>query len=156
MIDQVRIESAVPDDISDLVALDVWLTNSGRQEQIIRESIAQRTCFVARTEELPAAGFVTWNRSFFNRPFVWLLVVRSNHRRRGIGRMLLAKVEEVCGDDIFVSTERINSGMQTLLEGMGYAHCGEIEYINPLGNPELFFYKRLNGTDDSMAFPFDR
>jgi GNAT superfamily N-acetyltransferase len=155
MIEQVRVERAVPDDVSAMLDLDVWLTSRGRQEQIVRESIAAGTCYVARTEDADVAGFVTWNRSFFNRPFVWLLVVKSSHRRRGIGQMLLKAVEANCGADLFVSTEKINAAMQALLGRNDYHFCGQLEFINPRGNPELFYYKRLDG-DDSMAFPIDR
>jgi ribosomal protein S18 acetylase RimI-like enzyme len=156
MIDHITVDRGVPDDLTALLQLNVWLTSQARQEQIIRESINGRTCFVARTSAGQPVGVITWNRTFFNRPFVWLLVVSPAHRRLRIGSKLLEAVEGVCGDDIFVSTEHVNTAMQQLLERSGYTKCGELDHINPRGNPEIFYYKRLNGRDEMSAFPVDR
>lgn len=35
-------------------------------------------------------GFIVWNREFFSFPFIWLVAVRPEHRRRGVARELPA------------------------------------------------------------------
>jgi len=115
-----------------------------RQLAIVRESVAAGTCFVAAASGA-IAGFVTWDRGFFNRPFVRLLAVAAAHRRRGLARALLERVERAALPDgeLFVSTEEINGPMRSLLSAAGYEPSGSIDRINEPGNAELVYYKRL-------------
>ena len=127
-----------------LVAIDVLLVARERQDEILRESVANRGCLVAR-EAAAIAGFLTLDRGFFGRPFVRLLVVAPAYRRRGAGRALVAAAERTFAGDgeLFISTEHVNAPMQALLGAMAYLPSGSIENINPPGNPELVFHKRL-------------
>ncbi len=138
------IDVARASDVAALVALHVPLTEAARQAEIVRESVAAGGCFVAR-DGAAVAGYVTWDLGFFHRPFVRLLAIGEGHRRRGLGRALLARVETAAASlgELFVSTEHVNAPMRALLGAMGYAPSGSIENVNAAGNPELVFHKRL-------------
>ncbi len=144
--DSATIERATPDDVAAIGDFDVLLTGRDRQREIVRESVAAGTCLVARAGGA-LAGFVTWDRGFFGRPFVRLLVVARAQRRRGLGRALIAATECEAAryGELFVSTEHSNTPMQTLLAALDYIPSGSIDNINAPGNLELVYYKRLDG-----------
>jgi GNAT superfamily N-acetyltransferase len=140
----VRIVAATEADLAPIAALDVWLVAPQRQRSILRESIANGGCYVALCEE-SVAGFVTWDHGFLSRPFVRLLVVGRAFRRRGVGRALLARVERAAQveRELFVSTEERNGPMRAMLAAANYEPSGSVDHINPPGNAELIYFKRL-------------
>lgn len=125
-------------------AIDVLLVPRERQDAILANSVADGGCLVAR-DGGAIAGYLTWDRGFFYRPFVRLLVVAPSHRRRGLGRALViaAEREAEAFGELFISTEEINAPMRALLLAAGYVASGTVEHINVPGNAELIFYKRL-------------
>jgi ribosomal protein S18 acetylase RimI-like enzyme len=140
----IAIERAMPADLAALLASRVLLTSSARQSAIVRDAVACDGCFVAR-DGSRVAGFVTWDRGFFDRPFVRLLVVEPDFRRRGLGSALVRAVEAAaqrCGE-LFVSTEATNAPMQALLARLRYEPSGSIDNLNEPGNAELVYYRRL-------------
>ena len=144
MGDAIVIMAALSSDLEELIGVEIALTVRERQNEILRASVAADGCIVARDGER-LVGFVTWDLGFFNRPFVRLLIVIDSYRRRGLGNRLLLAVERAAAAyaELFVSTEAINTPMQTLLAARGYASSGSIDNINAPGNAELVFYKRL-------------
>jgi GNAT superfamily N-acetyltransferase len=79
-----------------------------------------------------------WNREFFEKPFIWLVIVKESHRRHGIGSKLLEVVESGCaGNRLYTSTNRSNATMAALLSRRGYRVVGEID-LDP-GDPEVFY-----------------
>lgn len=142
--DGVTIDSAGARDLAALLAIDVALTDRERQDEILRTSVGQGGCFVARDGAI-VAGFLTWDLGFFHRPFVRLLVVADAYRRRGLARALLGAAEGAASSrgELFVSTEAINAPMQALLARAGYKPSGSIDNLNAPGNAELLYYKRL-------------
>ncbi|HEY6485819.1 MAG TPA: GNAT family N-acetyltransferase [Candidatus Cybelea sp.] len=87
-------------------------------------------------------GFVTWNRQFFGRPFVWLCVVDPNYRRSGVGSLLFAHVERACeGDRLYSSANRSREGMHGFFRRRGYVCAGEVD-LDP-GDPEVFYFLDL-------------
>ena len=144
------IEIARAADLVDLRAFDVLLVARERPDAILAESVASGGCLIAR-DRRALAGYLTWDRGFFNRPFVRLLVVAATHRRRGVGRALVAAAERAAAPfgELFISTETINGPMRALLGAAGYVPSGAIEHINEPGNAELLFYKRL--VDDTRV-----
>jgi GNAT superfamily N-acetyltransferase len=139
-----RIDAAAPADLAALLASRVLLTSSARQAAIVRDAVANDGALVAR-DGSRLAGFVVWDRGFFDRPFVRLLVVEPDYRRCGVGGALLGAVERAaqpCGE-LFVSTEATNAPMRALLARFGYAPSGSIDNINEPGNAELVYHRRL-------------
>ncbi len=120
------------------------LTSETRQAAIVRGAIASGGGLVAR-EGCVVAGFITWDRGFFDRPFVRLLVVEPSFRARGIGCALIRAVENAARPEgeLFISTEALNAPMQALLAKLAYAPSGSIDNLNGPGNAELVYHKRL-------------
>jgi GNAT superfamily N-acetyltransferase len=83
-------------------------------------------------------GFIAWSYEFFEKPFVWLIVVAASHRKRGIATQLFDCVRRRCaGDHLYTSTNRSNAVMASLLQRLGYQRVGEID-LDP-GDPEVFY-----------------
>ncbi|MDQ2858650.1 MAG: GNAT family N-acetyltransferase [Candidatus Eremiobacteraeota bacterium] len=131
-------------DLRALLEVDVLLTTRVRQNEILGDSVRSGGCFVARRDAM-LTGFITWDRAFFQRPFVRLLVVVASARRHGTGVALLERVELDAAPhgELFVSTESINAPMQALLLRLAYIRSGSIDNINAPGNPELIYHKHL-------------
>lgn len=144
MISGLEIATAQPGDLTALLATHVLLTSSARQSAIVRDAVANAGCLVAR-DGARLAGFVAWDRGFFDRPFVRLLVVEPADRRRGTGVSLVRAVERAVARDreLFISTEATNAPMRALLAKLGYLASGFVENVNEPGNAELIFHKRL-------------
>jgi GNAT superfamily N-acetyltransferase len=144
MTSEIEIDAARTADLAALLASRVLLTSSARQATIVRDAVANEGCFVAR-DGSSVAGFVTWDRGFFDRPFVRLLVVEPQYRRRRVGCALIGAVERAARlhGELFISTEAINAPMQALLARLEYLPSGSIDHINEPGNAELVYYKRL-------------
>ncbi len=136
--------AATAADLPALLAIPVLLTSAPRQAAILRAAVASGGCLVA-LDGTRIAGFATWDRGFFDRPFVRLLVVEPAFRRRGTGRALVLAVERAARADgeLFVSTESINAPMQALLAALDYERSGAIDNVNAPGNAELVYHKRL-------------
>ena len=145
MTSEVAIDAAGPEDLATLLASRVLLTNAERQAAILRKAVASGGCLVAR-EATAFAGFAVWDRDFFDRPFLRLLVVEPDYRKRGVGAALVRAVESSVRThgELFASTEAINAPMQALLAKLEYGASGSIDNVNEPGNAELVYYKRLS------------
>jgi GNAT superfamily N-acetyltransferase len=109
----------------------------------LRDAIARGACVVAVVQGKPA-GFAVWDASFYGYPFVWLLAVRPEARRRGVATALMRYIERACDRDrVFTSTNASNAPMRALCEALGYAPSGRIDNLDP-GDPELVFCRRLS------------
>jgi GNAT superfamily N-acetyltransferase len=102
----------------------------------------QSGCIDVACENGTIVGFIAWNREFFSKPFVWLVVVDPVKRHGGIGTLLFAHVERQCkGERLYSSTNASNAAMQRFFERRGYRFAGETE-LDP-GDPEVFYYLDL-------------
>ena len=139
---RVAIGAAGPEDLGALLASRVLLTGADRQAALVRKAVASGGCFVAR-DAARLAGFAAWDRDFFDRPFLRLLAVEPDYRKRGLGVALVRAVESAAREygELFVSTEAINAPMQALLAKLGYAASGSIDNVNEPGNAELVYYR---------------
>ena len=95
-------------DAGDLRRLDHVAAVDSRRCELIDGAIARGECFVVEVEG-GIAGYGILNYSFFHCAFVELLYIRQELRRRGLGRFLLEKMEEMCRTSkLFVSTNASN------------------------------------------------
>lgn len=89
-------------------------------------------------EEHAVVGLIVWNREFFSLPFVWLVVVDLQHRRRGIASALYEHVEKQCaGSRLYSSTNESHSAMHTFFKKRGYRKAGSID-VDP-GDLEMVY-----------------
>lgn len=118
---------------------------TGRDDQAdrLRHAITLGEVRVALADRL-VQGYLTFNREFFERPFIWLLAVDPVQRRRGVGSSLIAAVEFEIGTGaaLFTSTNQSNSVAQRFFEALGFAPTGFVENLDP-GDPEIFYFKQL-------------
>lgn len=112
------------------------------RERYLADAVGNGDCLVA-CEGTAAGGFAIWDRSFFGYPFVSLLIVNPDARRRGIATTLMRRIEAVCdGDRLFTSTNESNTPMRELCAALGYQPSGRIDNLDE-GDPELLFCRRL-------------
>jgi GNAT superfamily N-acetyltransferase len=124
-----------------------------RDAALARELLALGKSWIAEADGA-AAGYALVSRGFFRRPFVELLMVAPDWRRRGVGGVLLERCERACDDDrLFTSTNTSNAPMRALLHSLGWTPSGEIDNLDP-GDPELVFVKlKSSGRRDLLSPP---
>ena len=131
-------------DVKTLCAFDPVAGGDARRRQFIRDSVRRGNAFVAVAAG-EIAGYVVLDRSFFGRGFVSMLIVHTDHRRRGVGSALIRHAEARCETDrLFTSTNQSNLPMQALLVKLGYSRSGAVDDLDP-GDPELFYSKLVKG-----------
>jgi ribosomal protein S18 acetylase RimI-like enzyme len=139
------IRLARADDREAVCAIDVRLRDIPGRQTFIERAIAAHECYLAMLDDA-VAGFVVLDRSFYGQPFVSLLIVDEQHRRRHIGSALMRHVESVCpGEKLFTSTNESNTPMQRLCDKLGYMRSGRIENLDD-GDPEIVYFKRVRRT----------
>jgi ribosomal protein S18 acetylase RimI-like enzyme len=127
-------------DLASLRRVDPRLADPKRA-QIASNLLGQGRSWIADIAGVPA-GFALTSLGFFSRPMIELLVVAEQHRRKGIGLMLLAHCEAAHMDDrIFVSTNASNTAANALLAKAGFEGSGAVFNIDP-GDPELIYVRR--------------
>jgi ribosomal protein S18 acetylase RimI-like enzyme len=130
------IRRAVRNDIDAVVALDL------DQRRVLIAARFQAGCGrIAETGsgELVAFAIVT-DELFFQRPFIELIVVRPDQRRRRIARAMLRQIcNEHRGARVFTSTNESNEPMRRLLAAVAFTPAGVIHGLDA-DDPELVFY----------------
>ena len=135
------VERATEEDILDILAIDRAHGSEDRSAWLV-EAIRARQALLARRGE-HKLGFALVHRHFFGYPFIELLVVHPDARRKGVGSALMAYIEKTQpGEKLFTSTNRSNGVMQALLENRGYVRSGQIDNLDD-GDPEIIYFKRL-------------
>ena len=76
---------------------------------------------------------------FFGKPFVSLLIIAPDARRRGLGAGLLAHHTNQLAE-VWTSTNQSNASMRALLDKAGWTFCGAVSGLDE-GDPEHFYRK---------------
>ena len=146
------IRPAAPSDLPAILA--VMRTAPWDKTRYLERVLARGGAIVAKLDG-HIVGYLVWNREFFSLPFIWLVTVLPEYRRKGVASALIASVEERCrGSRLYSSTNRSNVAMQQLLETRGYRRCGEVD-VDP-GDAEVFYRKTLAASimgDDGLEPP---
>lgn len=88
-------------------------------------------------------GYAVASRHFYGYPFIELLKVRREHRRRGVAHALITAIEAWVGSGkLFTSTNTSNLPMQRLCERLGFILSGQIDNLDD-GDPELIYFKQI-------------
>jgi ribosomal protein S18 acetylase RimI-like enzyme len=139
-----EIRRAVASDANELVQCDEIARRDPARVAFIQSSIRSSRCLVA-VEAGRAIGYAVTTDTFFGHHLVELVYVGQEHRRRGIGRALVAAIERDCpARKLFASTNQSNTAMQGLLTSLGYQPSGEIHNLDD-GDPELIYLKHREG-----------
>lgn len=137
-----EIRLARPTDGEALFELDpVAHTDGARRERITR-GIQAGEIRVAEAQG-HIVGYALLSRSFFERPFIELVVIDPGYRGEGVGPRLIRRLEADCRSlRIFTSTNASNDHMRHVLEKLGYEPSGIVHHLDP-GDPEIIYSKAL-------------
>ena len=138
----VPVRLATADDADAVCAIDPRVRAIRGRRPFIERAIAASECHVA-LQASAIVGFVVFDRSLYEQPFISLLVVDQLQRRRGIGAALMRHIESICPEEkLFTSTNESNAPMRRLCEKLGFVQSGHIENLDD-GDPEIVYFKRL-------------
>jgi ribosomal protein S18 acetylase RimI-like enzyme len=109
--------------------------------------VAQSEVFVAEAGGQPV-GYLRLEYLWSLVPYVALIWVKPGCRKQGVGRAMIAFVEEFLrqnGHDVVYSSSQVNEPTsQAWHRRVGFEECGVINGINEGGIGELFFRKSLS------------
>jgi GNAT superfamily N-acetyltransferase len=129
-----------PADVGLVAAIDPRTAADARRRAHVEDLLGAGLSWAA-FEGGEAVGFAVVTRHFYGFPFVDLLAVAEDARRRGAGSALMAHCEQAHdADRIFTSTNESNAPMRALLAMAGWRPAGVVHYLDP-GDPELMFVK---------------
>ncbi len=135
-----RVRAARLGDCRQIVAFDPVAAGDVARRRQIKRAIEERGCLVACVDK-QVVGYAIVDRRFYERPFLWLLVVAPELRRHGVARRLFEAVaEKVRGETLFSSTNQSNKLMRRIFKRWGFKPAGKILGLDP-GDPELVYVK---------------
>lgn len=131
---------AIPADL-DLVGQDRHLPPA-----IVRRKIEWREIVVAELDG-GLVGYLRLEYLWSRTPYVAMIHVLPERRRRGVGKALLAFTEEFLREQghaaLYSSSQVDEAEPQAWHRHVGFEECGVIAGINEGGVGEVFFRKRL-------------
>lgn len=142
----------VPKAAEILAGSEPWVTAcETRQnfEQLLQSSVGQGVLYVAEEQSNLAALVYFYSEPIFLLGgYIRFLAVRSEMRRRGIGRQLMGFVErKVFGraSNIYVCVSSFNEPARRFFEKLGYSKVGEVSDLIVAGQSEWIFRKADTG-----------
>jgi len=115
-------------------------------ESSLHRKIEAGEVFIALKEDQPA-GYLRLDFLWSIVPYIALIWVQEDHRRKGCGKALLTCVESYLkqrGHTVLFSSSQVNEAEpQAWHRHMGFEECGVINEINEGGIGEIFFRKKL-------------
>ena len=138
--DSIAVRRASPTDLAALVQMhEEFRQAHADRTDYLTDVLQSETCFVAH-EEVIAGLVVLRHGHFFGRDFVDFLWVRPDHRRKGVGRLLLRmSVSAATSSRVFTSTNESNRPMQKLLASEGWHRSGRLVGLDE-GDPESVYF----------------
>ncbi len=114
--------------------------------EVVRRKIEWQEVVVAELDGSPV-GYVRLEYLWSKVPFIELIRVLPEHRRRGVGKALLTFVEWFLRERghtfLYSSSQADEAEPQMWHRHVGFEECGIISGINEGGVGEIFFRKRL-------------
>lgn len=134
----VCIQQAALSQCEQIICLDESVIGSRSRAEQIRQGVADGLVYIiAIKEEIVAFGLLSSH--FYGRHFLELLIVKHEHRRKGLGKLLLCVLRDQWGSEsLFTSTNASNLPMQSLLEQCGFERCGWISQLDE-SDPEIVY-----------------
>jgi len=109
----------------------------------LRAQIRDGRLLIIESAEAPV-GFLKFYVLWEHLPFMEVIVIRDDHRRRGIGRQAVREWEELMADrshNIAIVSTQADETAQHFWRRLGYRDCGTLALP---GRPlELFLYREL-------------
>ena len=111
---------------------DAWIRCNDHhlREDLIPRKIASKEVLLVEIDGVPA-GLLRYCLWWDNTPFMNMLFVLEAHRRKGIGRKLVAAWEEEMKADGFrfaMTSTQVDETAQYFYRKLGYRDCGSLLY----------------------------
>ncbi len=139
--ERVIVRFAGPEDLEWCVVEDSHVT-----ELVIRNKIVNDEIVIAELDGQPI-GYLRLEYLWSNIPYIGVIFVIELYRNEGIGRKILAFLEEYLRsrghDKLFSSSQANESEPQAWHRSVGFTECGIISGLNEGGIGEIFFRKPL-------------
>ena len=136
----VNVRNATPRDL-DFVNQDGYVP-----VHTVARKIEAGEVLVAERDSVPV-GYARIEYLWSRMPYIALIRVLPDSRRHGVGRALLAFLEEqlrAAGHSVLLSSSQADEPEpQAWHRHMGFVECGRLEAINADGVDEVFFRKEL-------------
>ena len=112
---------------------------------VIQRKIEWNEVFVAQRDDI-SVGYLRLEYLWSSEPYIGLIRVLQPHRRRGVGRALLASVEDTLRSEghtvLYSSSQADENEPQAWHRHVGFVECGILNGVND-GIGEIFFRKSL-------------
>lgn len=133
---------AVAGDLPAILRIDPLAASGDRERaEFLRHHLELGECRVYVVDEVVAGFVIVQPAHFFGRDFIELLVVDSDCRRSGVGRILLREAVASAGTaQVFTSTNASNRPMRALLAAEDWSFSGGLGGLDE-DDSELVFYK---------------
>ena len=140
------LRQAGPDDVGAIQALERSLAAAPHSTELLLEAIAEAKVVLAEAEEQGVVGYVRWEHFWDCIPLCLTVLVKPEHRRRGVGRRLYQHIEAAFrqrGCTFWLSsTEETNQVSQRFHESLGFRRIGALAELGQ-DVPEVFYRKDL-------------
>jgi len=140
MIEEISVRFATPADLA-FVQQDRYIP-----ADVVKRKIERQEVIVAQRDG-EMVGYAWFEYLWSLVPYIALIHVLPEHRRRGAGKAMLRFIEEYVrerGSATLYSSSQVNEPEpQAWHRHVGFEECGIIAGINPGGAGEVFFRKRL-------------
>lgn len=141
MKNMATIETGTTEQFEELVGLDQIAQKDTRRRQELWKWLESGSVRVAAEDGSPV-GYTAMEPSFFGNDFLVLILVGEQHRKAGIGHLLMSDIEVAERETkLFTSTNLSNQPMQRLLASRGWVSSGIVFGLDE-GDPELFYQFR--------------
>ncbi len=139
-----KINGATESDIEAIISVDHVAAHDENRRRYICEWVSGDSTILAIVDDA-VVGYAVLEYTFFWQGFISMLIVTEASRRKGVGTALVSHLEEICKTGkLFTSTNKSNEPMQALMQSMSYEPSGIVYNLDD-GDPELFYFKKLDG-----------
>ena len=139
-----KIRKAKKSNIEAIISVDHVAVHDENRRRHICEWVSGDSAIVAIVDDA-VVGYAVLEYTFFSHGFISMLIVAEASRRKGVGTALVSHLEGICKTGkLFTSTNKSNEPMQALMQSMSYEPSGVVHNLDD-GDPELFYFKKLEG-----------
>ncbi|TYR77442.1 GNAT family N-acetyltransferase [Rossellomorea vietnamensis] len=133
-------------DLDALAQLDSEVIGDTSRRNYIEKAISHENCIIVK-EDNEIAGFLVYDRNFFDCAFIALIIVSKSKRRMGYASELLHYMADHSPTQkIFSSANQSNYSMQQVFKSNGFVKSGVVENLDD-GDPEIIYYRLKKGSN---------
>jgi GNAT superfamily N-acetyltransferase len=124
----------------------------------IKNSLIQKEVIIALFGK-KIVGIIKFSYLWATRPYIGLIFVKKEFRKKGVGRKLLAFLEKFLVKEgysyLFISSEEDEKKPQAWHKKMGFFKCGVLSSINlpQSASREVFFCKKIADKKKLRTYP---